>query len=142
MATTKPRITVTLTERQYELVKSISDNSGQTMSSFISELLENSLPVMERMAETFRKIKELQDAKKKMIAHELEKVESEIEPAIAGLIDQYDLFASAMEFIAGVSDESVKTEETATGGKKSTAIGGKKSTATGGKKSTATGGKK
>ena len=118
MATTKPRITVTLTERQYELVKSISDNSGQTMSYFISELLENSLPVMERMAETFRKIKELQDAKKKMIAHELEKVESEIEPAIAGLIDQYDLFASEMEFIAGVSDESVKTEETATGGKK------------------------
>ena len=134
MATTKPRITVTLTERQYELVKSISENSGQTMSFFISELLENSLPVMERMAETFRKIKELQDSKKKMIARELEKIESEIEPAIAGVIDQYDLFASAMEIIAGVSDENMKAEKPATGGKKSTATGGKKSTATGGKK--------
>ena len=43
MATTKPRITVTLTERQHEVLRTISDCGGQPMSRFISELLELSL---------------------------------------------------------------------------------------------------
>ena len=55
MATSKPRITITLNHRQYEVLKAISDCSNQPMSAFISELLEESLPVLERMAESFRK---------------------------------------------------------------------------------------
>ena len=60
MATTRPRITVTLTKRQYDVLKAISEYGGETMSYFVGDLIEQSLPVLERMAETFRKIKLVQ----------------------------------------------------------------------------------
>ena len=82
MATTKPRITVTLSQRQHDVLRSISDNSGQSMSTFVNELLEQSLPVLERMAETFRKIKAAQDEQKKRIFEELDQAQAEVEPVL------------------------------------------------------------
>ena len=55
MATTKPRITLTLPQRHYDLYRAISDMTHQPMSAFIVELLESAFPTIERMAVTFQK---------------------------------------------------------------------------------------
>lgn len=97
MATTKPRITITLSDRQYAAIKAISDNSGQSMSAFLGALLEQSLPVLERMGETFRKIKAAQDDHRARIVSELDLAQSAVEPIVAQALGQFDLFCSRVE---------------------------------------------
>ena len=108
MATTKPRITITLNHRQYEVLKAISDCSNQPMSAFISELLEESLPVLERMAESFRKIKAAQDEQKKRIADELEQAQAGVEPILEQVLGQFDLFMTRVEAAAGAGGEGMR----------------------------------
>ena len=108
MATSKPRITITLNHRQYEVLKAISDCSNQPMSAFISELLEESLPVLERMAESFRKIKAAQAEQKKRIADELEQAQAGVEPILEQVLGQFDLFMSRVETAAGAGGEGMR----------------------------------
>jgi predicted DNA-binding protein len=82
MATSKPRITVSLTERQHEVLRSISETSGKPISTFVSELLEMSLPTLERMATAFHKIKQAQEVERKWIVSELDKAQAAIEPVV------------------------------------------------------------
>lgn len=103
MATTKPRITVTLTQRQHDVLRVISECGGQSMSAFISELLEQSLPVLERMAESFRKIKVAQDEQKKRIVDELDQAQAEVEPVLEQVLGQFDLFMAKIEQAAGAA---------------------------------------
>lgn len=103
MATTKPRITVTLTQRQYDVLRVISECGGQPMSAFISELLEQSLPVLERMGESFRKIKAAQDEQKKRIVEELDQAQAEVEPVLEQVLGQFDLFMTKIEQAAGAA---------------------------------------
>lgn len=97
MATMKPRITITLNERQHAVLRSISENSGQSMSAFVGEVLEQALPILERMAETFRKIKTAQDVHRARIASELEEAQAAVEPIVAQAIGQFDLFSQRIE---------------------------------------------
>ena len=53
MATTKPRITITLNDTSYAVLKAISECSGQPMSTFVTEMLDSARPTLERMAATF-----------------------------------------------------------------------------------------
>lgn len=104
MATRKPRITVTLSEKQYEVLKTISDSSGQAMSTFVGELLEQTLPVLERMALSFRRIKIAQDEQKKRIAKELDDAQTAAEPFLAEALGQFDLFMNRVEEVSGVKN--------------------------------------
>lgn len=101
MATNKPRITVTLTTRQHDVLRAISENSGQSMSAFVSDLLEQSLPVLERMAESFRKIKEVQDEQRRRIVLELDQAQASVEPIVGQVLGQFDLFMSRLEAAVG-----------------------------------------
>lgn len=103
MATTKPRITITLTQRQYEVLKSISDTSGQPMSTFVTELLELTMPTVERMAVSFQKIKAAQDVQKRRILDQLDEAQSAIEPVVQDVVGQFDLFMTRIEEAAGVA---------------------------------------
>lgn len=103
MATTKPRITVTLTQRQHDVLRVISECGGSSMSAFISEILEQSLPVLERMAESFRKIKAAQDEQKKRIIADLDHAQAEVEPVLEQVLGQFDLFMSRVERAAGAA---------------------------------------
>jgi hypothetical protein len=49
MPTTKPRITLTLSDHQHEVLQGLSELQGQSMSSIIVELLDTSMPVLERL---------------------------------------------------------------------------------------------
>lgn len=103
MATTKPRITVTLTQRQHDVLRVISDCGGQPMSAFISDMLEQALPVLERMAESFCKIKAAQDEQKKRIVEELDQAQAEVEPVLEQVLGQFDLFMTKIEQAAGAA---------------------------------------
>jgi len=103
MATTKPRITVTLTQHQHDVLRVISDCGGQPMSAFISDMLEQALPVLERMAESFRKIKAAQDEQKKRIVEELDQAQAEVEPVLEQVLGQFDLFMTKIEKAAGAA---------------------------------------
>lgn len=108
MATAKPRITVTLTHRQHDVLRVISECGGQPMSSFIAELLEQALPVLERMAESFRKIKAARDEQRKRIAEELDQAQAEVEPVLEQVLGQFDLFMTRIEKAARAGADARK----------------------------------
>lgn len=115
MPTMKPRITVTLSSRQHDVLRAISEYSGQSMSAFVHEMLEQSLPVLERMAESFRRIKLAQDEQKKRIAIELEDAQSAVEPILEQVLGQFDLFMSRVEVAAGGVAVSARAGDAAPG---------------------------
>lgn len=97
MATLRPRITVTLTNKQHEVLRSISETSGQSMSTFISGILDVSMPTLERMAIAFHKIKQVQDSQRQKIASELDAVQDAIEPVVQDVVGQFDMFMAQIE---------------------------------------------
>lgn len=97
MATAKPRITITLTKRQHEVLKSISDNSGQSMSSMICEFIEVAMPTFERMAVTFQKIKQAKDANRERIVGILDDAQDALEPIAQAVTGQFDMFMGRVE---------------------------------------------
>lgn len=104
MATTKPRITVTLTPRQHEVLKVISDCGGQPMSTFISEMLELFLPTLERMATTFQKLRATQDRERAKVAQVLDEAQNALEPIALAAVGQFDLFMGKVESVVGAGE--------------------------------------
>ena len=51
MPTAKPRITITLSERQHELLSAMGKAQKVSMSSIVVELLDTAVPVLERVME-------------------------------------------------------------------------------------------
>jgi len=99
MATSKPRITVTLTKRQHEVFQSLSASSGQSMSSLVGEIIEVSMPTFERMAATFQKLNAAQDLERSKIADALDEAQSALEPIALAAAGQFDLFLRNVEAV-------------------------------------------
>lgn len=110
MATTKPRITVTLTKRQHEVLRTISECGGQPMSTFVSEMLEAALPTLERMAATFQKIKKAQELERAKFLESMDEAQAAIEPVVMEAVGQFDLFLGKMKKAAGVADAPARSE--------------------------------
>lgn len=108
MATTKPRITITLTKRQHEVLRSISESSGKPMSAFLMELIDGSMPMLERMAVAFQKIRAAQTAERKRYAAELEETQSALEPIVQQVVGQFDLFMSKVEARSGAVTDATR----------------------------------
>ena len=108
MATTKPRITVTLTKRQHEVLRSISENSNQPMSTFISEMLEAALPTLERMAVTFQRVKEAQQAARTRFLDSMDRAQAAIEPVFLNAVGQFDLFLASIEEAVGAGSTDAR----------------------------------
>jgi uncharacterized protein (DUF1778 family) len=102
MATNKPRITITLNQRTYAVVKAISDLGGKPMSAFVAEMLDSALPTLERMAATFQVIKGAQETERGKFLASLDRAQSSLEPAVMEAVGQFDLFLATVE--TAVSD--------------------------------------
>lgn len=94
MATNKPRITITLDQDIYDLLKSISSVSGQPMSGIVSEFLDGARPVFKSMSDTFLKIKAAKDFEKKAFIDALEDSERVLSPIA---IQSFELFDSSLK---------------------------------------------
>lgn len=102
MATNKPRITITLDPKTYNVLKSISDCGDKTMSGFVSEMLDAAMPTLERMAVTFQAIKSAQEAEQQNFLSSMDRAQAALEPAVMQAIGQFDLFLSTVqESVAG-----------------------------------------
>lgn len=97
MATTKPRITVSLTQRQYDVINTIARLGGGSMSAFIGEMLEAALPTLERMAVTFQKVKQAQDQERGRFLESMDRAQAALEPVVMDAVGQFDLFLANME---------------------------------------------
>ena len=101
MATTKPRITITLNQRTYEVIKAIGELGGQPMSAFVSEMLDSALPTLERMAATFQAVKTAQTAERGKFLSSLDRAQAALEPAVMEAVGQFDLFLARGRAVSG-----------------------------------------
>jgi len=75
------------------------------MSRFISEMLEEAEPMLERMSFLFSRVKEQQDANRSRILGGLHDVQKNIEPMLDQMIDQLDFFVSSSGLGDGVESD-------------------------------------
>jgi predicted DNA-binding protein len=104
MPTSKPRITVTLSERQHAVLRSLSKNSGQSMSAYIAELLELVLPTLERMAATMQALAQSRDGEMQRVREQLDEAQRVFEPLAMAVVAQADMFMERIERAAGAGD--------------------------------------
>jgi len=102
MATIKPRITVTLTSHQHKVLSVLASLSGGSMSGFIGELIEASLPVLEGTAATLQRVKAAHDAKNAQFVSSMAAAQSDLEPVVDAALSQFDLFLQSAEKHAGL----------------------------------------
>jgi uncharacterized protein (DUF1778 family) len=95
MPTAKPRITVTLTEHQHDLLQTLSGYQGQSMSSIIVDLLETAVPVLERIAVVMKAASEAPQEMLTGLRQSMEKAEAIVVGQLEGHIDQLDIFVKA-----------------------------------------------
>ena len=77
MPTSKPRITITLTEEQHAILRRISAAGGQSMSSVVSEFMLTAQPALERMAVTLQQLKQDRDADRRLVADMLSELHAD-----------------------------------------------------------------
>jgi hypothetical protein len=90
MPTVNPRITVTVTPSVAAVLAELSEVSGQSQSSHVAELLEASLPVLQRVVLTIRAAKDVQQDARDNIVAGLERAQAKAEKQLDLLIEGWD----------------------------------------------------
>lgn len=106
MATTKPRITITLTERQHAVLRSLSKSSGQSMSAYVVEFLELALPTLERMAATMQAVASARESDIQRVRDQLDEAQRVFEPLAMAVVAQADMFLGRVEEAAQAGPET------------------------------------
>lgn len=91
MATTKPRITVTLEDDVYETVKGMAEAQGCSMSAVVSELLTAVNPAQKRVLKAVQRAASLTAKQREKTVQQLERAEQQISLALEplmGLLDE------------------------------------------------------
>lgn len=90
MATTKPRITVTLDQDVYETIRGLSEAQGCTMSGLVSELLTMVNPVQQRVLRAVRKAQALSAESKAGMVANMEQAELQMSELVTPLLALLD----------------------------------------------------
>ena len=107
MATSRPRITVTLTEQQHLVLSSLSHLQKTSMSSIVGELIETTLPVLERLVHVL-------DNAASAPKHVLDELRKSAELAESDLLLSHQSMGSLLEQLL----QSAAGDSTATGGRR------------------------
>lgn len=98
MATLNPRLSVTLKPSTAALLERMSELTEQSRSSIVSELLESSEPVFERMVEVLTAAKLVKDDLKEGTKNRLEEAEAQLHAQLGVTLDIFDnSFAPILE---------------------------------------------
>lgn len=97
MATTKPRITITLERNQHELLKRMADYQGSSMSSIIVELLDSVVPVLERVCVAIEHARMAQESVRENLKEAAEESEKVVMPHLMAAMGQLDIFLEQCE---------------------------------------------
>lgn len=90
MATLNPRLSVTLKPSTAALLQRMSELTDQSRSSIVSEILESSEPVFERMVEVLQAAKLIKNDLKEGTKARLEKAESQLHEQLGMTMDIFD----------------------------------------------------
>lgn len=90
MPATNPRISVTVAPSVEAVLSRLSVATGQSKSSFIAELLESSMPVLERMATVIEAAQHAKDTLKSQTAKDMEQAESRLHQILGVTMDIFD----------------------------------------------------
>jgi len=90
MATTKPRITVTLDPAVHETLKGLAELQGVSMSSIVSDLLLTVEPVQRRVLNTLRHAFILQGNARTDFADQLERAQEKVASLALPLLESLD----------------------------------------------------
>lgn len=110
MPTVKPRITITLTEQQHAVLSSLAGLQRVSMSSIVVDLLDTTLPVLERLAGVLHNASTAPQHvldELRRTAHSAENELSGIGPSVMGLLDEMVDLSSAPDSTATGRREAV-----------------------------------
>lgn len=97
MPTSKPRITITLTDHQHALLRRISDAGGQSMSGIVSEFMVVAQPTLERMATAFQQLKQDRESDHQRIIEMFSELQSGRENSAPSSLKPLAPFASSSQ---------------------------------------------
>jgi hypothetical protein len=97
MPTAKPRVQVTLSTPQHELLRRLAKLQKRSMSSVLEELFEQVYPVLERVAVVLQAAVRAQDSAKEGLRQSMEQGERELRPVLAQAMGQLDLLQMDVE---------------------------------------------
>ena len=100
MATKKPRITISLNEQDYAVLKRLNSLNGVPMSRTISELVGTLTPVLERMADNLEAVVKADEETRRKIANSLEKHFLAASSAYDVAMENFDDFSDSLQEIA------------------------------------------
>lgn len=98
MPTSKPRITLTLSEQQHELLQSLAELQKVSMSSIVVDLLDTTMPVLGRLVSILKSAAEAPQSVLDELRKSLDVAESDALGKQDSLMGQVDLL------IAGAGD--------------------------------------
>lgn len=91
MSTTRPRITVTLTDHQHAVLKRMSELSGSSMSYIVCDFLDTALPMLERVVVAMQAASQASQEVKDGLVQSFTKAEQEILPELSRMMGQLDM---------------------------------------------------
>lgn len=95
MATSKPRITITLDQHRYELLRRMAGYQGTSMSAIVGELVDTIAPVLERVCVAIESARKAQDSVRSNLARVAEESEAALLPMLEQAMGQLDIFVQA-----------------------------------------------
>lgn len=105
MATKKPRLTITLDPALSESLRRLSELTGNSQSSLISEMLSGSGPVLEKMITVLEAAQVAKDAIKGRITRGLDDAQGKFEQALGLAFDGFDDIDAALKEMAEAAPE-------------------------------------
>lgn len=96
MATTKPRITITLEPDEYAILARLAALQGSPMARIVSELLSEVTPTLKGLCDTLEAAKRADARVKAQMRQSMEAAEADLMPVAKMVLDQADMFQEAL----------------------------------------------
>lgn len=109
MATDKPRITISLTQEQYNTLHRLSTLQGMPMSRLVSDLVAEVAPVLDKVADALAIAVKAQENVKVNLRRVVTEAEEDFRPIFTQAMNQFDMFAGQLEnMMAGAESEPTR----------------------------------
>ena len=95
LATSKPRITITLSDQQHAVLSALAKLQKVSMSSIIVDLVDTTLPVLQRLSEVLQNASTAPQSVLDEIKRSAEQAESDLSSAGSSVMEQLDFLVAA-----------------------------------------------
>lgn len=103
MPTKRPRVTVVMPVEMYGVLCGMKEVTGQSVSSLVVELLEVSVPSLQRLVDAFRPIKAAQLADRERISAALLQAQEDLQPLVQQAFSTWDSVHEVIEGAVGAA---------------------------------------